>query len=201
MKTRQRFLIGDSSVLAVVILASLAGAVGCSRRAAPVVVPVPAAVDTASPWPAILRQVQQLADEGDYAGAERLLGDFAVQRAGTAEGAEADFWRALLRADPQNGTPTVRDQLAALDTYLHGGPERPRYLEALVLRRLVEQVDSLRAVVVAVRVAAQARERARGDEVRRISDELEKALAELERIRRRLAPRPEDRKPPPPDLR
>ena len=104
MKTRQWFLVGDSSVLGVVILvSSLAGAVGCSRRTPPVVVPVPAAVDTASPWPAILRQVQQLADEGDYAGAERLLGDFAVQHAGTAEGAEADFWRALLRADPQNG--------------------------------------------------------------------------------------------------
>jgi hypothetical protein len=126
------------------------------------------------------------------------LADFAVQHAGSPEGAEADFWRALLRADPLNGAATVRDQLAALDTYLQGGSSQPRYLEAQILRRLVEQVDSLRSVVVGVRAAAQARERARGDEVRRLADELEKALAELVRIRRRLAPRPEDRKPPDP---
>jgi hypothetical protein len=198
MKELRQRLAGSSVALVLVSLAVAGSALGCSRRAVPLTAPQPAVADTAARWPATLLEAQRLADNGHYTAAERLLADFAVQHAGSPEGAEADFWRALLRADPLNGAATVRDQLAALDTYLQGGSSQPRYLEAQILRRLVEQVDSLRSVVVGVRAAAQARERARGDEVRRLADELEKALAELVRIRRRLAPRPEDRKPPDP---
>jgi len=68
----------------------------------------------------------------------------------------------------------------------------PRYEEAVILRRMVETIDSTRSVIVAVRAAADARDRAKNDEVRRLSDELEKTVAELERVRRRLVPKPPD---------
>ncbi len=61
---------------------------------------------------------------------------------------------------------------------------------------MVEVIDSTRATVVAVRAAGDARDQAKQDEVKRLSDELEKALGELERIKRRLMPKPEAKKPP-----
>jgi hypothetical protein len=146
----------------------------------------------------VLARAQRLADAGRYGEVERLLSDFAVAHPGTPEGADADFWRAMFKADPLNRDVDIREQLAAFDTYLNAGPSAARYAEAQVMRRLLEFVDSTRAVVVAVRAAASARERAKSDEVKRLSDELEKSVAELERIRRRLTPKPEEKKPPPP---
>jgi hypothetical protein len=181
------------------LAASLVLVVACaSPPLRPPPPPPPTPIREISPWPGVLVRIQRLVDAGRYEEADVVLADFAVKNQGTAEGAEADFWRALLKADPLNPETSVREQLAALDTYLNGGPEMPRYVEAQVLRRLVEAVDSTRALVVAVRAAAEARAQAKNDEVKRLSDELEKAVAELERIRRRLAPRPDDRKPPPP---
>lgn len=161
--------------------------------------PPPTPLPRISPWPGILVRAQRLAERGQYEEADEVLAQFAVEHPATPEGAEADFWRALFKADPANAAVNVREQLAALDTYLSGGPEMPRYVEAQVLRRLVEAVDSTRSVVVAVRAAADARVDAKNDEVKRLSDEVEKTLAELERIRRRLVPRPDERKPPPVD--
>ncbi len=174
-------------------------AVACSRPLPPPP-PVPVVVldppTVVSPWPAVLANARRAAASGRFADADRILAEFAVQNAGTAEGADADFWRALFRADPLNKEVNVRDQLAAFDTYLNGGPTMPRYGEAEILRRMVEVIDSTRATVVAVRAAADARDQAKQDEVKRLSDELEKALSELERIKRRLMPKPETKKPP-----
>jgi hypothetical protein len=158
--------------------------------------PIPAA-PTVSPWPGVLASARRAADAGRFADADRVLSEFAVQHPQSPEGAEADFWRALFRSDPANRDATIREQLAAFDSYLNGGPSLPRYAEAKILRRMVETVDSARAVIVAVRAAADVRERAKNDEVKRLSDELEKALAEMERIRRRLSPKPDEKKPPP----
>ena len=180
-------------------LAALLLLTACTSAPMPVPPPpLPTPLPDISPWPGILVRAQRLAERGRYAEADQVLAEFAVNHPGSRDGAEADFWRALLKADPANEEVTVREQLAALDTYLAGGPEMPRYVEAQILRRLVEAVDSTRSLVVAVRAAANARVDAKNDEVKRLSDELEKTVAELERIRRRLIPRGDDRKPPPP---
>jgi hypothetical protein len=150
-----------------------------------------------SPWPGVFSRARRAADAGRFDEADRVLADFIAQHGPSAEASEASFWRALYSADPANTSSTVRDQLAALDEYLAIGPSLPRYTEAKVLRRMVEAVDSTRALIVAVRAAAEARERAKSDEVKRLSDELERAVAEMERIKRRLAPKPPDDKRPP----
>lgn len=171
----------------------LALIVGCGRSA-PLPTPQPAdpppalpTVSDVSPWPAILRQAQQLAESGDYQTADRLLAAFGVSHPNSPEGADADFFRALLKSDPANHATTIREQLAAFDAYLTGGAALPRYGEALVLRRLVESGDSLRALLDAVRSMQEARIRTKDDEIRRLADVLERTTAELERIKRRLA--------------
>jgi hypothetical protein len=190
--------IGQASLVRLMPSLALAIVVGGCNRPTPVPPapsPEPAPV-VVSPWPGVLASARRAVDARRYTEADRILGEFAVQHAQTAEGAEADFWRALFRADPANTESTVREQLAAFDSYLTGGPSLPRYTEAQVLRRMVEAMDSTRALIVAVRAAADARERAKNDEVKRLSDELEKTVTEMERIRRRLAPKPEEKKPP-----
>jgi hypothetical protein len=168
-------------------------AVACGRGApAPtpdltVSLPSLPSVSDVSPWPATIRQAQQAAESGDYSAADRLLTAFGVSHPNSAEGADADFFRALFKADPANHTPTIRDQLSAFDAYLTGGAALPRYGEALVLRRLVESSDSLRALVDAMRSTHDARARAKDEEIRRLTDVLERTTAELERIKRRLA--------------
>ncbi len=173
-------------------LALLLIAVGCATHQPPP--PPPPSPEPAplvvSPWPGVLASARRAAESGRFQDADRILGEFTAQHQQSPEGAEADFWRALFRTDPANTESTVRDQLDAFDAYLSGGASRPRFTEAQVLRRMVEVIDSTRALIVAVRASADARERAKSDEVKRISDELEKAVTELERIKRRLTPKP-----------
>jgi len=164
----------------------------CRGAPAPAPTPVDQApaiptVNDVSPWPATLRQAQQAAESGDYHGADRLLAAYGVSHPQSPEGAEADFFRALFKLDPANHSVSMREQLSAFDAYLTGGAGLPRYGEALVLRRMVETTDSLRALVEAVRGAQETRTRAKDDEIRRLSDILERTTAELERIKRRLA--------------
>jgi hypothetical protein len=168
---------------------------GCLTKKPPAPVPEaqpapPPPTPVVSPWPAILASARRAAEARRYADAERILVAFAAEHPKSEEGWEATFWRALFQADPANHDATVREELAAFDAYLTGGPALPRYEEALVLRRMVEAVDSTRTVIIAVRAAADARDRGKNDEVRRLSDELEKTVAELERVRRRLVPKP-----------
>jgi hypothetical protein len=174
-----------SCALALAIIA------GCSRpRVAEVTTPPiapPPVVAAVNPWPATLLAARRAVDHGDYDEADRILSEFASAHPNTAEGAESDFYRALFKSDPANVSVSLREQLAALDTYLGGGTSLPRYSDAMILRRLVEAVDSSRAQVVAVRAAHDARERAKDAQIQKLSDDLERTVAELERIKRRLA--------------
>lgn len=170
---------------------ALALVAACSRPRAPEVTPPPVTppevVAAVNPWPATLLAARRAVDQKDFDEADRILSEFARAHANTAEGAESDFYRALFKSDPANVSVSLREQLAALDTYMGGGPALPRYTDAQILRRLVEAVDSSRAQVVAVRAANDARERAKDAQIQKLSDDLERTVAELERIKRRLA--------------
>lgn len=154
----------------------------------PVELPAPLPVST---WPTVLGDVVRDAQAGRYDDADRRLQAHGLANAGTLEGAEADYWRAVLKADPANPVRTLRERVALLDAYLAvPGAQPERQLEATVMRRLLEQVDSTSAVLVTVRASAEARQRTRDDEIRRLNDELDRTTAELDRIRKRLAGRP-----------
>jgi hypothetical protein len=175
---------------ALVAAATLAAACGKSpppQIPAPRVEPATTVAPPVSPWPGTLLLAQRSVDAGDYAQADRVLQEFAVSHPGSAEGAEADFFRALFKADPANASIDYREQVGAVESYLAGGPALPRYHEAIVLRRLIDAVDSARTQTGVVRRLGQERERSRDEEIRKLTDRLEKTEAELERIKRRLA--------------
>lgn len=173
-----------------VFLATLTPA-GC-RRAAPAAVPQapPPAPPPISPWPGTLASAMRATERGKYGEADAILAKFALEHPGTAEGSEADFWRALFRLDPFNTAASPRDAMTALDSYINAGPATARYKEARLLRRLLESLDSARTQLKVARDAADTRDRARDEEIRKLGDELEKTMAELDRIRRRLAQKP-----------
>ena len=175
------------------MVAAVVTAVACQRPAPPPpavvpVTPVPAA--TISPWPGTLANALRAAEIGKFDDAEEILTRFSVEHAGTPDGAESDFWRAILKTDPNNRKATPRESMALYDAYLSGGPSMPRYAEAQMLRRVVEVLDSTRTLVTTMRASYEARDRGRDDEVRRLNDALDRTTAELERIKRRLTPKP-----------
>ena len=97
-----------------VLLASAALAASC-KRAAPAPPPMPIVQMVAappppiSPWPGTLSTALRAAESGRFAEAERILTDFGLANPGTPEGAESDFWRALLKTDPANRAVTPRE--------------------------------------------------------------------------------------------
>jgi hypothetical protein len=174
----------------VLSLALVAGG-ACSRPApAPAPQAPPPTPPPISAWPGTLAAAVRSVELGKYDEADAALAKYALDHPGSAEGAEADFWRALLRLDPFNSRSSLREALASLDAYINGGPIAARYAEARILRRLVESLDSSRTQLVAARAAADSRDRARDEEIRKLGDELDKTMAELDRIRRRLAQKP-----------
>ncbi len=173
-----------------VIVASLL--MSCARPAAapPVQQPPAPSPPPISAWPRTLATALRAAHQGKHDEADAILAKYALDHAGSADGAEADYWRALFRIDPFNTRASVRDALTALDAYLNGGPASARYEEARILRRLLESLDSSRTQLVAARAAAESRDRTREEEIKKLGDELDKTMAELDRIRRRLAQKP-----------
>jgi hypothetical protein len=132
------------------------------------------------------------ANESRTGDADRALTAFAQRYPGSPEAAEVTYWRALLKLDPANAA-AVRESITMLESYLAAAPAGAHRTEAGALRRLGLALEQRNAALAAIPPAPTARpeDKARDDEIARLRDELSKANAELERIRRRLArPRP-----------
>lgn len=163
-------------------------------------------------WPATLESSKADALRGAFTAADTVLAAFAAAYPGSPEALETWYWRGLLRMDPSNQHSSMSAAIASLDKYL--GDHRPRehVIEATTLRHLAAQIDGLNrlaasemeqakespapAPVIEVHpevVKASTEAQAANDaEVKRLKDELAKANAELERIKKRLS------QPPPP---
>lgn len=156
------------------------------------------------------------ANHGDFAAADTLLAGYAARNPGTPEALETVYWRALFKLDPSNRGASVTQAIASLDGYLADNRPRQHVVEAATLRRTAAQIDALNKL--AANASAQARDAAnartvaadakadakavdatasatvdaKDAEIKRLKDDLAKANAELERIRKRLGqpPRP-----------
>ena len=140
-------------------------------------------------WTPVLLQAAQEAGAGRYAGADKLLADFAVRYPASAEASEAMYWRALYKLDPVNQSAGPRDAAVLLDGYIASGANAHR-TEVLTLRRLSSALEARAAVSVPAPVKADVvkpDDKARDEEILRLRDELSKATSELDRIKRRLA--------------
>jgi len=146
-------------------------------------------------WAEVLDLAQRRAAEGRFDAADSVLAVFASRYAGTREALETSYWRALYKLDPTNRAQSVATALVFLDAYVADDRPRDHASEAVSLRRLVGQVEALAKSGGAVAQKEQTRggeTTATDAEVKRLRDELAKANAELERIRRRLMQPPRD---------
>ena len=171
------------TVRSAVVVAALTG---CSTGQTRLAEPVPAG---RTEWTSWLLQASQEAAAGRYAVADKLLADFTLRFPASPEAADAMYWRALYKLDPSNGSAAPHDAAVLLDGYLASGTAARR-TEAQTLRRVAGVLDARAVAASTTPVKAdvvKVDDRARDEEIQRLKDELAKANAELERIKRRLA--------------
>lgn len=187
----------------IVVLAS-----ACVRQ---VESPEPEPIPGRSDWIYTRRTVERLILEARYAEADSVLASFQ-RREGELEASdpgaidtlaalESRYHRVLIQADPANPYSSSSDALAAIDQFLAVGSGQRHYQEALLLRRLVGEIQSLQNLPrpAPVVLGDTALLRQRTEEVVRLRDSLSRTSAELERIRRRLrSTRPDEPPPTPP---
>jgi hypothetical protein len=146
-------------------------------------------------WLSARTQVEREVLASRFGAADKLLTDFATRHPNTVEASETAFWRALYKLDPTNQTGTPREAIVLLDGYLNASLAAPHRGAATALRRVATVLDRPPTVVAAPAPSApsgaKADDKARDEELARVKDELSKANAELERIKRRVAaPKP-----------
>lgn len=125
---------------------------------------------------------------GDYAGADRVLSAFALANKGTPEGNEIAFWRALYMVDPSNKNASVAEGLRAIDIYLANPASTAYRSQALVVKRTAMAMQALRTQQQMTKVVGRDTVYVtREDEIAGLKDQLAKANAELDRIKKRLA--------------
>ena len=175
-------------------LAGLILAAGCSRLLA-------ANASSAAPMEGELTTTLQQAEREVIASrfgvADRLLIDFAEGHANAPEAVETSYWRAVFKLDPLNLTARPRDAAVLLDDYLNAPVTIAHRGAATTLRRAAMALDrpaqpiqpasSAASGSTAPAAAAPADAKARDEEMQRLKDELAKANAELERIKKRLS--------------
>ena len=140
-------------------------------------------------------QAGQEAIAGRYGVADKLLSDYAARFPATSEAADATYYRALFKLDPANPNASPREAAQMIDRYIatNSGTHKT---EAQALRRVAVELEA-RANAVANLSAVpkteppKVEDKSKDEELQRVRDELAKANAELERIKRRLAqPKP-----------
>ena len=156
-------------------------------------------------WGPTLEEVHFAAKDGRFDAADSILARFAARYAGTPEALETAYWRALFKLDPLERPESVTPAMALLDGYLSDSRPRKHVAEAVSLRRMAMQFEALntRATSMVATIPRDDREpisnvrppteqrppidQAAADaEIKRLKDELAKANAELDRVRRRL---------------
>ncbi len=165
--------------------------VAACRGTAPVVVaPLPPpALPTprvSSEWLATQAVVLELFADNKTAAADSTLLQFTRTFARTAEGDRARWWRTLMRADPRSATGDVAIAIAQIDSLLADSIATEVRAEAVMMRRTVHSIDSLRRAEVRRRVQATQLAGERLDEVKIARDSLTKLGKEIERLKRRL---------------
>ena len=147
--------------------------------------PAPAAT-----FASVLTHAGDEATAGRYANADKALSDFAMQHPATGEAVETLYWRAIYHLDPVNNGGSPREGGALLDSYL-AAPAAAHHAEAASLRRIASALESAKIAAATpptvVKVEPAAADKTKDDEIARLKDELAKANAELDRIKRRLA--------------
>jgi hypothetical protein len=157
-----------------------------------------------SDWARSLSYARQDVDAGNYFAADKILDEFVRTHPGTPEARETAFWKAAYLVDPANERGSLDAGIAALDAYLAADSAGLYREQAIVLRRTaavaqgianaprIATVDTLAtpAVKDTVVVVSKSRDEQIAmlkDQLARSKEDLAKANAELDRIKKRLA--------------
>ena len=158
-------------------------AAACAKQ--PVAAPTPT---LATGFASAIESARQRVDTGDYVGADRILAEYALRVQGTSEAREISFWRAMYIVDPANRTASIAQGIRALDIYLATEGAVWYRPQAEVLRRTALVIQSVRQAQVPRQVnGPDTVFISREEEIASLRDQLAKANAELERIKKRLA--------------
>jgi hypothetical protein len=156
------------------------------------VAPIAAQPSPMSEWRTTLETATAAADTGSYELADQIVSNYITRYAGSFEAREMQFWRAAFKLDPSNKSGSPREGLAALDAYLADTTVIFYRPMATILHRLVNSVVALQTEL-ATREAAivpppppDTMAKVRDEEIARLKEELLKATAELDRIKKRL---------------
>ena len=182
------------AALAVMAALSLSGCSALIRASrTPTQPPAPEA------WARASAQAASEVGAGSYAAADRALADFAARYPHTPQALSATLHRAIYMADPSNQVATARDATALLDSTLAEPLDSASRSDARVLRRITSALQRGAALSAGGASNASASDssarpvdtKANSDEIQRLRNELAKANAELERIKKRVAqPKP-----------
>jgi hypothetical protein len=179
------------------LLASLSAVllVAACGRAAPVVtapLPPPAlpTPSTNSAWKATQAVVLELFGDNKQAAADSTLLHFARSVPRTPEGDRARWWRALMRADPRVTNGDVAVAIAQIDSLLTDSIVTEVRAEAVLMRRVISSIDSLRRAEVRRRTQSTQVAGERLDELKAARDSMTRLQAEIVRLRQRLKAQP-----------
>jgi len=120
------------------------------------------------------------------AAAESTLLQFSRTFTRTPEGDRARWWRTLMRADPRGTIGDGTVTLAQIDSLLSDSITTEVRTEAVLMRRTISTIDSLRRAEVRRRTQATQLAGERLDEVKATRDSMARLQAEIVRLRRRL---------------
>ena len=149
-------------------------------------------------WARASAQAASEVGAGSYAAADRALADFAARYPHTPQALSATLRRAIYMADPSNQGATAREATALLDSTLAEPLDSASRSDARVLRRITSALQrgatlsgGASNVSTPDSSARPVDAKANSDEIQRLRNELAKANAELERIKKRVAqPKP-----------
>jgi hypothetical protein len=193
---RSRWFSGTPLAMIALVIACIVSTTGCRGTSGAMMVrPGSEPATASSAWPTVLIAAQSDVDRGRHADADRTLREFGAEYARSPEAVECTYWRAVFMLDPANTSATPRDAGTLLDRYLGSGGPLMHRAEALVLQRIAK---SLATRDVAAPAPTRGGDPARDAEVKALKDELEQTKAELERIKKRVAPPPAPPATPPP---
>jgi hypothetical protein len=171
------------STLLRVVVVGLAFTAACAKSPNTAKPPAPAEAFTSA-----VVAAQKRAEAGDYPGADLILADFALKSRGTDEATEISFWRALYMVDPSNKTASIPEGLRAIDIYLSTPGAKMYKPQALVIKRTAQSIQALKQVQIAPKITGRDSVYVtREEEIAALKDQLAKAVAELDRIKKRLA--------------
>jgi hypothetical protein len=174
-------------VVSLVLSASLAA---CRMpAAAPAAVPLPPPIPVPSlnsRWIATQSVVLQLVAENRAVAADSVLQQFARTYARSVEGDRARWWRTLMRTDARAATGDATLALVQIDSLLSDSVATEVRTEAVMIRRALSAVDSVRRLEIRRRTQATQAATERADDMRATRDSMARLTAEIDRLRKRL---------------